>query len=420
MSAARIVTVGPAQVAGGDDPGGRLVVRALLAEGVPVASRQMVDDDEAALESALTWAVSRPGLVVVLAAPAGSGGELLRRTIARLAGARLVLSERFFEVMERGFAEQGQAMPRRMDRLALLPQGAQIWSPTPGGEAGWMVEAGHAAIAVLPAESAHLGALVDRYLRPLARQSLGIGEIRVVRTLRATGIIAADAEERLAPWLGREADVAVSCAPVEGDIWVRLVARGASPALATAALTRTAAEVEAALGEDCYGRDEETIEGVVGRLLRERGLMVSVAESCTGGLLGHRFTSVPGASRYFERGVLVYSNEAKHELIGVPEALLRAHGAVSAPVVEAMVTGVARVGHCGCGLAITGVAGPDGGSPDKPVGTVFIGALWPGGVAVRRFRFPGDREAVKWQSTQAALDMLRRGLLALPAAAATA
>jgi nicotinamide-nucleotide amidase len=282
-----------------------------------------------------------------------------------------------------------------------------------------MVEAGQAAIAVLPAESAHLGALVDRYLRPLARQSLGIGEIRVVRTFRATGIIAADAEERLAPWLGREAEVAVSCAPVEGDIWVRLVARGASPALATAALTRTAAEVEAALGEDCYGRDEETIELVVGRLLRERGLMVSVAESCTGGLLGHRFTSVPGASRYFERGVLVYSNEAKHELIGVPEALLRAHGAVSAPVAEAMVTGVARVGHSDCGLAITGVAGPDGGSPDKPVGTVFIGALWPGEVVVRRFRFPGDREAVKWQSTQAALDMLRRGLLALPATAAT-
>jgi nicotinamide-nucleotide amidase len=411
VSAARVLTVGTAQVAGGDDPGGRLVVRALLAEGLPVASRQLVDEDESALELALTPALSRPGLVVVLAAPGGSGGELVRRTIARLSGARLVLSQRFLEAIEQEYEGRGQAMPRRLDRLALLPQGAQVWSAPSGGEPGWMLEAEEGPVVVLPAGSARLGDLVDQHLRPLVPRVTGPGERRLVRTLRITGIVPAEVEERVGRWLGRDGEVTVSCVPVEADVWVRLVARGASRSLAAAALARVEAEVEEVLGEDCYGRDDETLEVVVGRLLQERGHMVSVAESCTGGLLGHRITGVPGSSRYFERGVLVYSNAAKQELIGVAPDLLRAHGAVSAPVAEAMVKGVAGVGRSACALAITGVAGPDGGTPDKPVGTVFVGVLSPGGTSVRRFRFAGDREAVKWQSTQAALDMLRRGLL---------
>jgi nicotinamide-nucleotide amidase len=141
-----------------------------------------------------------------------------------------------------------------------------------------------------------------------------------------------------------------------------------------------------------------------------------MAESCTGGLVGHRLTNIAGSSRYVERGVVVYSNQAKEQLLGVPEELLRAHGAVSAPVAEAMAVGICRISGSACGIAVTGIAGPDGGTPAKPVGTVFIAAAAPGAagprIEVRRFRFPGGREAVKWQSSQAALDMLRRALLA--------
>ena len=182
--------------------------------------------------------------------------------------------------------------------------------------------------------------------------------------------------------------------------------------MAEAELTAAAPAVREALGTDCYGVDGESLEVVVGALLRERGLGVSTAESCTGGLVAHRLTNIPGSSRYVERGVVVYSNEAKTELLGVPAELIRAHGAVSAPVAEAMARGVCRIGGTACGLAITGIAGPDGGSPEKPVGTVFIGVASPAGVEVRRFRFAGGREAVKWQSAQAALDLLRRALLA--------
>jgi PncC family amidohydrolase len=149
---------------------------------------------------------------------------------------------------------------------------------------------------------------------------------------------------------------------------------------------------------------------VVGGLLLARGWTVSVAESCTGGLLGHRLTNIAGSSRYVERGVVVYSNRAKEELLGVPEPLLRAHGAVSAPVARAMAEGICRVSGSPCGLAVTGIAGPDGGSADKPVGTVYVGAATPSGVEARHCRFGGDRVAIKWQSSQAALDMLRRQL----------
>jgi len=149
-------------------------------------------------------------------------------------------------------------------------------------------------------------------------------------------------------------------------------------------------------------------------LLRERGLSVSVAESCTGGLLGHRLTNIAGSSAYFERGVVVYSNRAKQELLGVPDVVLRAHGAVSAQTAEAMARGVCERTGSACGIAVTGIAGPDGGSDAKPVGTVFIGVDVSGAVACKRFLFRGDRVGVKWQSSQMALDMLRRRLLEIP------
>jgi nicotinamide-nucleotide amidase len=421
VTGVRIVTVGVAELAARDDAAGLSVARALRADGVPVASRAVVDEDEAALEAALGPALDGGGVVVVLAPPGGSGGDIVRRVLARLAGVRLVLSERLLDLLEADFARRGRALPRRLERLALLPQGAQLWTAPPGGGGaaappagppGWALEVRGALVAVLPLDAPDLSALVEQHLRPAARDRAGAGGVALVSLLRTTGVSAADAEERLAPWLGKEGPVTVSCLVVDGDVWVRLLARAPSRAVAEAALTAAGPAVREALGTDCYGVDGESLEVVVGALLRERGLGVSTAESCTGGLVAHRLTNIPGSSRYVDRGVVVYSNEAKTDLLGVPAELIRAHGAVSAPVAEAMARGVCRIGGTACGVAVTGIAGPDGGSPEKPVGTVFIGVASPAGVEVRRFHFAGGREAVKGQSAQAALDMLRRALLA--------
>jgi nicotinamide-nucleotide amidase len=407
---ARVITVGM----GGADDAALAVAHTLRAEGVGVAARVVVDEDEAALEAVLGPALDPPGLIVLLAPPGGSAGDVVRRVVARLAGVRLVLSERLLRFLEEDHARRGRALPRRLERLALLPQGAQIWitagAPGAFGAAGWALETRGALVTVLPLDAPDLGALVDQHLGPAARERAASGGVTLTRVLRTAGLGAADAEERLAAWLGKEGPVTVACVVVDGDVWVRLRARAPSRALAEAALAEAEPPVRAALGADYYGADGESLEEAVGALLRARGLAVSTAESCTGGLVAHRLTNIPGSSRYVERGVVVYSNEAKEELLGVPGDLLRAHGAVSAPVAEAMVRGVCRVGHTACGIAVTGIAGPDGGSAEKPVGTVFIAVASPAGVDVRRFRFPGGRVAVKWQSAQAALDMLRRAL----------
>ncbi len=405
MSAAWVLTVADGAA---DDTAARTVARALASAGVQVASRQVVDESEAALEAALRGALEAGGLLVVLAQPGGSAGELVPRLVARLTGARLVLNEKRLALLEAAFAKRGQAMPRRLDRLALLPKGALLLPSAPDGWDGWSLERKSGIIVVLPLGSPHLADMTGDFLE--SRGSLSADGAVVQRVLLTTGLGLADAEERLGSWLGKEGEVAVSCVPVGGDVHVRLAGRGPTAALAESALLPVEAEVRAALGLDCYGQDEDTLEAVVGRLLLDGGLTVSVAESCTGGLLGHRLTNIAGSSRWVERGVIVYSNRAKEDLLGVPEALLRAHGAVSAPVAEAMVVGICRASGSPCGLAVTGIAGPDGGSAEKPVGTVYLACAAPEGVEVRRHRFTGGRAAIKWQSSQAALDMLRRRL----------
>jgi nicotinamide-nucleotide amidase len=177
----------------------------------------------------------------------------------------------------------------------------------------------------------------------------------------------------------------------------------------------TLGEVEAILrerlGADCYGRDQENLEVQVGRLLSERGLTLAVAESCTGGLVGHRLTEVSGSSRYFERGIVVYSNEAKMELLGVSRALLARHGAVSAECAAAMARGIRERARTDLGVAVTGIAGPEGGSGEKPVGTVFLALANADDVRTERRRFRGSRSQNKWLASQSALDLIRRHLL---------
>ena len=399
MSAVRLAAVG----AGAGSDATAPVHAVLVAAGVPVAGRVLVDDDEAALEQAL----AADGLAVVVAGPGGSAGDVVRRVIARVSGTRLVLHERMLAALQEAHRRRDRPLPRRAERLALLPQGASVW-PTEVGDPVWALEGGRVAFVVVPPgepSPAVAEALVD-----FARVVAGARPV-VTRTLRTVGAGLEDIEERLAEWLGHtDGDVSVATVPADGEVWVRLRARGASAEEASAALARVEPRVAAALGEDCYGRDADTLEQVVGRLLVARGLTLSVAESCTGGLLGHRLTNVAGSSAYFERGVVVYSNRAKQELLGVPDDILRTHGAVSAPCAEAMARGICERSGSACGLAVTGIAGPDGGTAQKPVGTVFFGVAVAGKVTSRRFRFAGDRVSVKWQSAQTALDLLRRNL----------
>src|SRR5262249_38621144 len=295
----------------------------------------------------------------------------------------------------------------------LVPEDARVWT-IEGAEQAWLVEnRGRAWMVLTP--GAALARTIEQHLVPYARALAARRPALTVRTLRTAGVELAEVEERLAKWLrpGRAPEeVEVTTLGAPGEVWVRLRARGDTQAAAVKALAAVEGEVAERLGDDCFGREGDDLERVVGRMLVARAMMLSVAESCTGGLLGHRITSVPGSSAYFERGVMVYTNRAKQELLGVAEEVLRAHGAVSGQCAEAMVRGVCRLGGSACGLAVTRIPRPPRGTPTKPVGTVWVGVAVDGQVAAHHFLFDGDRAAVKWQSAQAALDLLRRALLA--------
>jgi nicotinamide-nucleotide amidase len=301
-------------------------------------------------------------------------------------------------------------VPGRAEQLALVPQGATVLAPTEAGEPGLLAELGNAVILVLPAAPAAALALARTHLLPRVAQA-GAGPGAPVRTLRLVGVDAGTVDAQLQGALRGAEGVSGQVVDTGEECWVRVRFRADSPARADAAFGTLEPALRGAFGAAWYGVDDETLEVVVGRLLRARGFTVALAESCTGGLVSHRLTQVAGSSAYFERGFIVYSNEAKQALLGVPEAVLRAHGAVSAACAEAMARGARERAGTDLGVSVTGIAGPDGGTPAKPVGTVFVGLADARGAVVERHRFDRDREGNKALSAVRALDLLRRRCL---------
>jgi nicotinamide-nucleotide amidase len=403
VTAVELVTVTP-------DPGAPAaagpLARLFEQAGARVRGHRVVASDESEVEAALRDAVAASELVVVVGE--GDGAAVARQALGRLLGRRLVLSDAVLEALSAAAARHGRALPRRAEPLALVPQGASVLMPARGGEPGLLAEVGRTVVAVLPAEAAVAAALVREHLLP--RLAPRDAEVTVVRTLRCVGLDPGDAAARLAAELGRS-EVTVRLLEADGEVRVRLAFAAPTAAAGEARFAALAPALRAALGAAWYGVDDERLEVVVGRLLVERGLTLSLAESCTGGLVGHRLTDVAGSSRYFERGFVVYSNAAKQALLGVPEPLIRRHGAVSAECAEAMARGARAQAGTDLGLSVTGIAGPDGGSAAKPVGTVFIGVADARTARVERHRFDRDREGNKALSALRALDLLRRHCL---------
>jgi nicotinamide-nucleotide amidase len=308
--AARVVGVGSGAPRVAEDVDA--LALSLESAGVPVASRTVADSDEAAIEQALP-----PGapLTVIVAGADGSEGDLVRRVIARVTGARLVLNDRALALLEARHHRIDRPLPRAAERQALLPQGAAVWD-TVSGEPAWAVESAHGIFAVLP-RGTDVRSTIDRDLVPFVQPRWpGLGTT-LVRVLRTAGVTASEIEERLGdrlarPIPGAPGEVSASLLAVEGEVWVRVQASGTTVAATLAAAEASLAE---ALGDDCYSRDGERLEQVVGHLLLERGLTLSVAEACTGGLVSDRLTDIEGSSAYFDRGVVVYSNRAKQDLL---------------------------------------------------------------------------------------------------------
>jgi nicotinamide-nucleotide amidase len=327
----------------------------------------------------------------------------------------MVLDEEHLAWMQERWRTRFQRpMPESNRQQAMLPAGARKLVNHHGSAPGiWLEDDSGRWVAMLPGVPREMRGMLADTLLPLVRERLG-GDRRVVRsrTLRTTGVGESHIADLIATIDGGVGDVELAYLPNADGTDLRLTVRGALPADADARLAAAAERLRSVVGPANYGEDGADLAEVVLELCRTRGFTIGVAESCTGGMLGARLTAIPGSSDVVRGGVIAYDDGIKSSMLGVAEATLQEHGAVSEPVVRAMATGARAVTGTDAALAITGIAGPGGGSEAKPVGTVWIALDLGGVVESRRYAMVGDRAEVRHRSAQAALEMLRRRLLA--------
>jgi len=382
--------------------------------GIDVAAKAIVGDDRDELVHLLAATLARVDLVVLSGGLGPTDDDVTREAVAIALGRPLAEDERITAHLRARFAARGftMPMPENNRRQAMVPAGARVIENTRGSAPGLWIDHDDRVVLLLPGPPRELKpmltALTDGSLRERAS-----GAPIVRRLVRVAGRIESQVDEVLGPlykeWAARTPPVAATILATPGSIELHLSTR--HPSVADVSLARAVDEAVAAIGADAYSTDGRLLEEIVGDLLVERGLRIGVSESCTGGLITSRLTDVPGSSRYVDASIVTYSNQSKSDLLGVAADLIETHGAVSEPVAVAMADGIRARAPADVGVGVTGIAGPSGGTPEKPVGTVVIAATTTSERRVRTFRFFGERAQVKFQAGQSALDMVRRLLL---------
>jgi nicotinamide-nucleotide amidase len=392
------------------DTNSLFITERLNAYGYDVRLKAVVADDVGELAQVIEGALAWSDLIVITGGLGPTEDDVTRDAVARAFDVPLDVDEEIVNRIRERFARRGMTMPDINRRQAMVPRGATVL-PNPNGTApGLWLERGGRAIVLLPGPPREMKPMLEAVIAErIAPRAAGRGLFR--RVLKITGRAESDVDAVAQPvygkWTNQAVPISTTILAVLGQIELHLTADAASQADANAALDAAVAELQAALGASVYSTDGRPLEAVVGDLLRQGKLTIAVAESCTGGLLASRLTDVPGSSDYVDRGVVCYSNGAKTELAGVPAPLIREHGAVSEPVAVAMAEGIRAHARTNIGIGITGIAGPGGGTPEKPVGTVAVAVVLDGEQRVRTFQFLGNREMVKFQATQSALNMTR-------------
>ena len=392
--------------------------RQLTDLGYEVSRQVCVADDGASIQAAAREALARVDLVIVTGGLGPTSDDLTRDLIAQLLGRPLALDNEILATIESYFTRRKRRMLESMRVQAMVPQGARVL-PNPFGTApGLAMEvkpnllrpgSGPSWLVLLPGPPRELRPMFTASVVPLLREAFPLRQAFVCRTFKTTGMGESMVEERIAGPLRALVAEGLElgyCARV-GEVDVRLVARGERASTLVADGERVVREL---LGARIFGLDDDSLEAVVVRLLRERQQTVALAESCTGGFIANRLTNVPGASAVLPGGLVTYSNAAKEALLGVRAETLAAHGAVSPETAREMAEGARRALAADYALAVTGIAGPGGGTDEKPVGTVFIALASAAAVTVDRHLFPFDRETFKYITSQTALDLLRGAL----------
>jgi nicotinamide-nucleotide amidase len=378
--------------------------------GIEVKLKTIVGDDDSRLEETIKDAVKRSRVVITTGGLGPTEDDITRKVTARALGRRLFLDEAVLEEIRKRFQSFGLTMPERNSRQAMVIEGAGVLDNPNGTAPGLFMEHDDTSIALLPGPPREMRPMFENHVQP--RLESKAGYLRVVRrVLRVAGMGESAVDERIAPIYTRYTNPQTTILFNQSEIEVQLTARGRTEADAETLLDKVSAELESELGHSIFAFRGEKMEEIVGLRLSVGGYTIAVAESCTGGLIAERLTDVAGSSRYFIEGVVAYSNESKTKTVGVEPVLLLEHGAVSAPVAEAMAEGIRKRAGTDFGLAVTGIAGPSGGTEEKPVGLVYIALASEVRTEHRKLTIPGDRHLIRWRASQAALDLLRRRLI---------
>ncbi|MBI1750230.1 MAG: competence/damage-inducible protein A [Acidobacteria bacterium] len=379
--------------------------------GIEVTRKVIIGDDRAGLREAFSQAMERAELVIAIGGLGPTEDDVTREAVAELLGRKLILDEEIVRNLQERFRRFGRQMAESNKRQAMAPEGATILENQRGTAPGLWVEERGRIVILLPGPPHELKAMVEAQVRPRLEKVSG-GLRLYERELRVTGLPESDVDQRIAPIYTGYADAQTTILAGPGEIQIHLRAWSLDAAAAARMLDEMAERIRFALGEAVFSTTGEEMEAVVANALNQNHATIAVAESCTGGLVAQRLTSIPGSSSYFLGGVVCYSNELKSAWVDVPAELVAAKGAVSAEVAIALAEGIRRRAGAALGLAITGIAGPSGGSPEKPVGTVHMALANGAATKERSFHFPGDRERIRQYASQTALDLVRRYFLA--------
>ena len=410
MVTVEIVTIGDELNRGEiTDTNSSWLAERLTALGAHVRWRTSVTDDPADMTAVLRQAAGRAALVVTSGGLGPTDDDRTVDVVSALAGVAPTQDPAHEDKMRARFAERGFRLTPNNLRQVRVPAGAEVLPNATGLAPGFAVRVGAAELCVLPGVPREMKPMFDDFVAPRVTARVGGGR-PLRRTWRVAGMGESHVDHKLAGLLDGIPEATLHFRIAYPENLVTAVVRRADEAEANAVLDRLDAEVRARLGDHVYATGDTTLAAVVGQRLLAAGATLAVAESCTGGLIGELLTAVPGSSRYFLGGVISYANELKRDLLGVRADTLQTHGAVSEPTVIEMADGVRRVTGATWGIAVSGVAGPGGGTPDKPVGTVFIAITCEGRREVRKLFWPTERELVRQLAAHAALHLLMKTL----------
>ncbi|HTX53005.1 MAG TPA: competence/damage-inducible protein A [Candidatus Baltobacteraceae bacterium] len=386
-----------------------------LAEaGLDVFFKSTVGDNWGRIDAAIRLALTRADVLIMTGGLGPTEDDLTREVLAAVLDRPLRLDPDILAAIEARFMRRRIPMPENNRKQAMVPEGAEVLHNPRGTAPGLLCQADGRVLVCMPGVPSEMKPMLLEQVIPRIRDAFGIRGRIVSRVLKTCGISESMLDEKIGDYFRTMRNPSIGVLAHAGEIHIRMTCKGDDPTEIAAQLDALDAKLCERLGPLIFGRDEEKLEAAVGRLLRERRATLAVAESCTGGLVASRLTDISGSSEYFERGIVAYSAEAKQRLLGVPAETIADHGLVSVETARAMAVGVRRLAGTALGLATTGVAGPTGGTPEKPVGLVCVGLAWDGGDAAREFRLLGEREQVKYRGAQMALEMLRRHLLGIP------